>query len=264
VGSQLETWQLVEAPAVVPLPYGLFSVAEPRLTTDPHWRLGVKWQSQACSPTDITTGVCIDSEPPSLETDDFCSVTALEPFTVYAYNNDDIPGHTLAEHEANAVARLINGEQYSVESQLWTSLSADPDVVVADLSGAPVGVALGYIEQMLANNYFGQGVIHMDRFTATVLWEYIDVSGGRLQTRLGTPIIAGGGYGNMSDPPVDEFYIFGTGGVVMYRGDIDTRQQAINKAINQVSYIAQRDYVVGYDCGGVGTKFTISTTPVPN
>lgn len=262
MGAQLDTWQLVEAPAVVPLPYGLFSIAEARLATDTHWRLGVKWQSQACSPVKGTTGACIDDEVAPLDPDDYCSVTAVEPFTVYAYNNDEIPGHSLAEHEANAVARLVNGEQHAVESQLWAQMSADPAITLTDLSGAPHGVALGYIEQMLANNYFGQGVIHMDRMTATVLWEYIDVSGGRLQTRLGTPIIAGGGYGNMADPPVDEFYLYGTGAVVMYRGDIDTRQRAIAKSTNQVSYIAQRDYVVGYDCYGIGTKFTL-TTPTP-
>lgn len=261
MGAQLDTWQLVEAPAVIPLPYGLFSIAETRLATDPHWRLGVKWQSQACSPAKPTTGPCIDDEVPALTPDDYCSVTAIEPFTVYAYNNDDIPGHSLAEHEANAVARLINGEQHAVESLLWSAFGSDPDIALTDLSGAPVGVALGYIEQMLANNYFGQGVIHMDRMTATVLWEYIDVVGGRLQTRLGTPVIAGGGYGNMTDPPTDEFYIYGTGGVVMYRGDIDTRQRAISKSNNQVSYIAQRDYVVGYDCGGISTKFTLTTSP---
>lgn len=259
MGTQLDTWQLVEAPAVVPLPYGIFSVAEPRLTTDPHWRLGVQWQSQACSPTKITTGPCIDDEVAALIPDDFCSVVQYEPFTVYAYNNDDIPGHTLAEHEANAVARLINGEQYGVESQFWGVTLGS--VVPTDLSGAPAGVVLGYIEQLLANNYFGQGVIHMDRITATILWEYIDVSGGRLQTRLGTPIIAGGGYGSMADPPNDEFYIYGTGSVVIYRGDIDTRQNAVNKSTNQMSVIAQRDYVVGYDCGAVGVKFTVSESP---
>jgi hypothetical protein len=261
MGLQLETWQLVEAPAAFPLRYGFFSVAEPRLTTDDHWRLGVQWQSQSCSPAKRTTGPCIDPEVDPLTPDDFCSVVQYEPFTVYAYENDDIIGATLAEHEAHAIARLTNGEQYAVEQQFWGLVTTAPAVTTTDLSGAPAGVVLGYIEQILANNYFGQGVIHMDRFTATILWEYLDVSGARLQTRLGTPVIAGGGYGNMADPPVDEFFIYGTGPVVVYRGDIDTRQMAIAKETNQVSYIAQRDYVVGYDCGGVGVKGTLGQVP---
>jgi hypothetical protein len=256
MGLQLDTWQLVEAPAAVPLRYGIFSVAEPRLTTDDHWRLGVQWETQACSPAKITTGPCIDESVEPLVGDDFCAILQYEPFTVYAFDDMEIPGHTLADHQAHAIARLINGEQYAVEAQLWSQITTAPLVVTTDLSGAPSGVVLGYIEQMLANNYFGEGVIHMDRITATHFWEFIDVSGGRLQTRLGTPIIVGGGYGSMTDPPANEFYIYGTGPVVVYRGEIDTRQSAIKKETNQVSYIAQRDYVLGYDCGGVGAKGT--------
>ena len=259
MGLQLDTWQLVEAPAAIPLRYGLFSVAEPRLTTDEHWRLGVQWQTQACSPAKATTGYCIDDEVSPLTPDDFCRVMQFEPFTVYAYDNDEIIGASLAEHEAHAVARLTNGEQYAAESQLWSIIGTNA-APATDLSGAPTGVVLGYIEQMLANNYFGQGVIHMDRFTATLLWEYLDVSGSRLQTRLGTPVIAGGGYGSMPNPPIDEFYIYGTGPVVVYRGDVDTRQMAIAKETNQVSYIAQRDYVVGYDCGAVAAKGTLGSS----
>lgn len=252
MGTQLDTWQLVEAPPVVPLPYGIFSVAEPRLTTDDHWKLGVKWQSQACGTTKITTGPCIEPERGSLIPDDLCSVSQYDPFTVYTYNNDAVIGHTLAEHQANAVQRLVATEQRSVEEYLWSSLVAN-SVSTTDLTAYSPGVVLGYLEQVLAENYGGQGVIHMSRLASTFLWEYLQVQGGRLVTKLGTPVVAGAGYDNLV-APIDEFTMFASGPVVIYRGDVDTRENAVDKAINEVSIIAQRDYVLGWDCVAYGVE----------
>lgn len=256
MGAQLDTWQLVEAPPVVPLPYGIFSVAEPRLTTDDHWRLGVQWQSQACGATKITTGPCIEPEREGLTPDDYCSVSQYDPFTIYAYNDDAVIGHTLAEHQANAVQRLIATEQRSVEEQMWSLLGTGATALTAVPAGNG-GLVLGFLEQFLAQNYGGQGVLHMSRLVATYLWEYLEVQGGILVTKLGTPVIAGAGYDNVIDPPGNDFEIFASGPVVLYRGDIDTRQNAVDRATNQTSIIAQRDYVVGWDCVayGVTSKF---------
>jgi hypothetical protein len=256
MGAQLDTWQVVEAPPVVPLPFGLFSVAELRLPTDEHWRLGVQWQSQACSTTKATTGPCIDPEVEPLTPDAYCSVSQFEPFTVYAYNDDAIPGHTLEQHRDNAVARLVATEQRTAEEQFFAAVMGS-GLTVTDLTGAPLGVALGFVEQNLATNYGGQGVIHMSRHLATILWEYLEVQGGRLVTKLGTPVIAGAGYGNNPVPPVNEGHIVGTGPVVIYRGDVDTRETANNTSRNQVSYIAQRDYVVGWDCFATAAKVNL-------
>lgn len=258
MGAQLDTWQLVEAPTVVPLPYGLFSVAEPRLTTDEHWRLGIRWQSQACAETKVTTGVCIDSEVEPLTPDDYCSVTEYEPFTVYAYNNDAVPGYTLEEHRANAIQRLINTEQRSAESQVWANMGTAPTSTTA-LAGYTAGEVLGYLEQVLAETYGGQGVIHMNRQTASFLWEYLFPQGGRLVTRLGTPVVAGAGYEQVTAPPSNDFTLYATGPLVIYRGDIDTRENSVDRAINEVSIVAQRDYVVGWDC--VAHKVTAEFVP---
>jgi hypothetical protein len=258
MGTQLETWQLVEAPPVVPLPYGIFSVAEPRLTTDEHWKLGVQWQSQACSTTKITTGACIEPERGSLIPDDYCSVSQYEPFTVYSYNDDPIVGHTLDEHLANTIQRLVATEQRSVEEYFWAQLVAGAVSTVSLTTFGP-GVVLGYLEQQLAENYGGQGVIHMSRATATYLWEYLQTQGGKLVTKLGTPVVAGAGYDPLTTP-LDEFKMFASGPVVMYRGDVDTRENAVARATNQTSIIAQRDYVLGWDCVAYGVEGKFPTS----
>ena len=66
-------------------------------------------------------------------------------------------------------------------------------------------------------------------------------------TALGTPVVIGGGY-NVPESVTDTGTIIATGPLVMYRGDIDTRENAVDKAINSVSIVAQRDYVIGWDC----------------
>ena len=93
-------------------------------------------ESIRCSEALVTTGNCIDPEVESLISDRACDEFKYDPFTVYAYNTDAIPGHTLAQHEANAIARLTNGEQRTVEQVLWQRLLvADP--VPTDMSGFP-------------------------------------------------------------------------------------------------------------------------------
>lgn len=253
MGTQLDTWQLVEAPPVVPLPFGIFSVAEPRLTTDDHWKVGVQWQSQACTSTSSGVGVCEALEPAPLFTPtDYCSVSQFDPFFVYAYNTDPVVGHTLEEHQANTVQRLIASEQRSAETALWNQLVTASGALV-NLAGFEPGVALGYLEQILAINYGGQGVIHMSRMTATLLWEYLQVQGGKLVTKVGTPVVAGAGYDALTNPP-DKFIMYVSGPVVLYRGEVDVRANAVDKANNQVSIVAQRDYVLGWDCSSYGVQ----------
>lgn len=256
MGQNLSTWQLVEQPVVVPHPFGLFSIAEPRLTTDEHWRLGVQWQSQACLEDYVTYGPCIENDPSPLTSNSDCVVKQYEPFTVYAYNTDPIPGHSLAEHRDQTVQRLINGEQIVAERKLWADMIASPDATI-DASAYTPTYALAVAEQAIAEAYPGTGIIHMSRQSATILWANLVVSGGKMQTLLGTPVVVGAGYDNAVGSPIATSSIFATGPVLLYRGDIDTREQAINKAHNEVSYVAQRDYVLGWDCYAVRVDLTL-------
>lgn len=256
MGQNLSTWQLVEQPVVVPHPFGLFSQAEPRLTTDEHWRLGVQWQSQACIEDYITYGQCISGGETSLTSNSACVVKQYEPFTVYAYNTDAIPGHSLAEHRDQTVQRLVNAEQLAAERRFWELLLANTDATLNATAYTPT-YALAVAEQALAEVYPGTGIIHMSRQAATVLWENLMISGGKMQTLLGTPVVIGAGYDNAVGGPVATSSLFATGPVVLYRGDIDTREQAINLSHNEVSYIAQRDYVLGWDCQAIKVTTTL-------
>lgn len=265
MGTQLGTWHLVDAPTTVPYRFGLFSQVTPRTSDlqgagmDEHWRLGVQWVSQACADARLTTGPCIDGEVNPLTPDDACFVSKYDPFTVYAYNTDDTIGFTLTEAEANAVARLTNGEQEAAETHLWNLATTAVTGDLVDLTAYPLWYGLGYVEQALAEQFGGQGVVHMSRLTATMLADQLRFEGGRMFTLLGTPVIAGGGYDMIGATAPTEGLIYGTGPLVMYRSDIDTRQNAVAKDTNQVSVIAQRDYVIGWDCVAVGAEVSLAT-----
>jgi len=262
VGTQLATWHMVEAPTAVRYRFGLFSQVTPR-TSDisgggDHWRLGVQWISQACASAKLTTGPCIDEEVAPLTPDNYCSVSKYDPFTVYAFNNDEVPGFSMAEDEANTILRLTNGEQEAAEEYVWDIATAAIGGDLVDLTAYPLWYSLGYVEQALAEAYGGQGVIHMSRLTATMLADQLRVEGGRLFTLLGTPVVAGGGYDKIGSTTPSESLIYGTGPMVMYRSEIDTRQTAMKKDTNQASIIAQRDYVIGWDCVAVGGQVSLA------
>lgn len=258
MGQQLDTWQVVDAPAVIPQPFGIFSVAEPRLTTDEHWRLGVKWRSNACEPAYWTKGPCIESLDPALTPNDSCSIFEYEPFTVYSYNTDPAIGYTLDQHRATTIERLVNAEQKQVEALLWSAMLGGSTFYSAT-SFSPE-FALGLLENEIAIRYNGVGVIHMSKVAATVFSDtQLIQQGGRLYTNLGTPVVISSSYDPRPLPVFDgKARLMATGPLALYRGDIDVREASFDKATNQVSYVAQRDYVVGWDCSAVQVEATLS------
>lgn len=276
MANALNLWHPVAAPPVVPYRYGLFSVVSPRNAEvapngaiDDHWRAGVVFDSQACADGAITQGACIDPEGPfyssPLNPSGCAPVKTFDPFTVYVYNTDSIPGYTLEQHMAQTVERLVNNEQRLVEEsflQIVNDCAATDPNTSPDLSDYSLEFSLGYLEQFLANNYGGTGVIYMSRQAATMLWENLRVEGARLVTTTGTPVVAYGGYQSSALPPTVLSGMFATGTPLMYRGDVDVREAAINKAVNEVSYIAQRDYVVGFDCVCMAATVRLAPDPV--
>ena len=260
-------YSVVAGPSVTPYRFGLFSVAEIRTaalqngTLDEHWRSGIIWETEACEEALITTNPCLFETPAPLDSDRFCVLGEAKPFTVYAYNTDATVGKTLEEHRQDAIARLQNGEQRAVEEAVWTLLQA-ADPVPTNLTGLPGWLGLGWMEQALAERYGSQGVIHMNRSAATALALYLKPDGAIMRTSLGTPVVVGGGYDPIQDPAVDTAVIYGTGSIIMYRSDVDTQATAVDKALNDVSIVAQRDYVVGWDCVTIGAEITLGC-PAP-
>jgi hypothetical protein len=249
---------LVPAPSVTPHRYGLFSVAQPRTGDatdgDAHWRNGIQWVSDNCVAVNLTDAPC---DQGSLSATPGCELRQFDPFTIYAYNTDDIPGFTLAEHRQRTVDRLTIGEQKEVEFHVWNEMLAEADGCL-DMTAQPGWEALGIAEQAAQGIFNGGGVLHMSRMTAMALALHLVVEGATLRTKLGTPVVAGAGY------DFNQTFGFGTialtGPVIMYRSEVDV-SEAVDKASNTVSIVAQRDYVVGWDCGTLCVTANLCAPP---
>lgn len=266
----MTTRHIVQPPIATPRRFGLFSQAEIRTAqldatgVDEHWRLGIEWQSQNCAEVKVTTDNCLvlgsDREGGNEKTPDaYCEVRSFAPFTVYAYDDDDIPGATLAQHEQNAIARLVNDEQRAVEANVWTAILAEAGAPT-DYTGNTAEMGLGALEAAWADLHGITPTVHLSVNAATVLASYLYREGGRMFTATGSPVIVGGGY---FDASVDTAVIAVTGPMVLYRSEINTQANAVNKATNQVSIIAERDYVVGWDCTALAATISLCPDCIP-
>lgn len=260
---------LVNGPARQPMPHGLFSVLVPRSSTDPHWENGVTWEPLTCQPASGVGEVsCEAPEGTSVgwglpknfaEQPDGAEAT---PFTVYGSYDCSPIGHRLEYGEEQARQHLLAREEATAESIIWNGVGPGepgatnptlPNILngaetLGDPDTAPV-VGLALLEDFLAREYGSLGVIHMSRASATILSDYLVVSGNSLTTRLGTPVVAGAGYDTGGTG-----LIAATPALFGYRSDIFTasgRQgDLLDRGRNDLYAVAERRYVIGWDpCG---------------
>lgn len=232
-----------------PLPYGLFSAGTFRADEEGRWRLGVEWQADSC-PLTQTLGdtTCWDGEeevegmPKDLTSEPF-ELVESDQFTVLGVAACSPIGITPAELQERADTSLTLGEEHAVETRLWEALSAAETTlpsVALDEAGARVALA-----RMEAAQGEGKtlGIIHMSRFVASLLGNRLESRGGRLYTRLGTPVVAGSGY--------DDSSMVLSGGLVLYRGEIETSSSApydlLDRDHNNLVAVAERQYSVSID-----------------
>lgn len=258
---------LVPGPTYAPAPFGLLSVAQVVDDPDPHWRNGIKWEA-TCSPSASTTiSPCSEVVDPAAAPDGRRAATppvksgdrgvpqAEGPaVTLYATHECAVVGRTQQADLDRAGMLLTNGESRALESVLYTGETeagtlpenlqalAEPALGVAGASG--LAHALGLLEDDLAQNYGGLGVIHATRGLALALvgerLAQRSTNGARLETVLGTPISAGGGYGTGTR-------LYATGAVVVYRG-APSAYPGVDRAVNTSHVIVERTYAYGWDC----------------
>lgn len=204
------------------------------------------------------------------------------PFTVYAEVDCSAVGF-YDDSTAWAEARLHRTEAKEIEKVFWTGVVAGQsaaqyphlaaNAAIADteangnlvqlqqaavvVTGTPVcvEVALGLLESAFADCYSGQGIIHVPNeliplFNQAYLLETED---GRLITGNGNVVVAGTGYpGTAPDGTVTAGarWIYMTPRIFGYRSDVRTfvRESTLDRTVNTVRAVAERTYVLGYDC----------------
>ncbi len=245
----------VPAPQPVAYRFGLFSVATPVPDAESTWEgFGMRWVSSACVLPEITYDPCVvDGVLPLADNGPVaCATSEFDTFTVYQRAIGSLRNR--ADDEARVRAQLLEVEQHAVENQLW----ADMGVAVTEVAVASsLLLGLAVVEQDLVDRYPATGVIHMSRFTATMLNEVLVREGNRLTTPLGTPVVAGGGYGPVSGAVPTTAAIYGTGPLVLRRGQAQADTIDPDREANSATAFAYRTYAVGWDCTAVGVTVTL-------
>jgi hypothetical protein len=232
----------VAAPAVRPHPFGLFSVVPPLSPADDHWQAGITWESWACLDPNTTTDPCINGGSAVAKEFEQCANTdQIKPITVYLGVQNSGGNPDVGEQQAQNV--LADAEEFAVERYLFGQLAT----AVTEAAASSAVAALGKVEDALGKGYHGTGVIHMARSLAIALASQLVRVGQRVETVVGTPVAIGAGY----DPTA----IYGTGALQIMRGPAST-STAWNLSVNDQLSLAERTYVVGWDCLAVGASVT--------
>lgn len=279
---------IVNPPAFTPSPYGLLSVAQQITADGPHWQNGITWQTRCLVPMGrstydeciVVTGSGGSPPEPNAKTDVVdLTYRGATPFTAYAKFDCSLAGMDDALKIANDA--LAQSESWQVERAFWTGLVdgrvvafphlaatagvldaqgvelQDPTSIVVTGAAVDVATGLGLLETALADCYNGVGVIHVPVKLLPTLqaWGLVVAQSGKLRTLNGNLVAVGGGYPGSSpsgvSPATGEAWMYATGAVFMYRGDVKVpsdKVSSINRTTNTREMIAERTYVLGWDC----------------
>lgn len=258
--------EVVEAMPRVGLPYSLFSVLTLRESRDGRWTGGIEWEALTCDPV---TGLD-QFDDPDCQTEfekvfsDLNVIGEARPFSVYGSAKCGVPGGRVdLKAEEQAVANLLVREEVQAEQALWRRLAtAATDLNPAGALDPPS--ALAALEKWLGSVYGSLGAIHGDRGAISMLSKRVSASGTRLLTKVGTPVVAGGGYPGTSPAGAaaadGETWVFASPALFGYRGQVFPRS-ALDQRNNDFYSIAERDYVIGFDpCGVAAVRMLVGNT----
>lgn len=110
--------------------------------------------------------------------------------------------------------------------------------------------ALGLLEGWAAHYYAGAPTIHMGRNMLAHLCMQLDTSGTTFRSCAGSKIAA--------DDQSDKMYL--TGEVVIRRGQLVT-VPAINTSTNDMTFLAERAYLITYDCVDAWVDVDVTVGP---
>jgi hypothetical protein len=218
------------------------------------------------------------------------------PFTVYAEVDCSAPAFW-DDREAYVRTAFERVEQWQLERIFWTGTvggvanGALPHLAAATAvqetglgytttlqlqSSAVTGVALsppvalGAVEDALADCLLGvAGVIHIPNSVAPIFAAsgLLVKDGPRLRTHNGNLVAVGNGYPRSgpdgADPGLGHSWIFGTGPIFAYRENtirvLADNNSSLVRTNNTVKVMAERTYLLGYDCCLVGALVSPSS-----
>jgi hypothetical protein len=140
-------------------------------------------------------------------------------------------------------------------SNATITLQPAATVVVTGAVSATRGI--GLLEAAVSGCYDGEAVLHVPNQAIPVMASNVLFfrDGNVLRTFNGNKVVAGAGYGGNTGPDgtpaaAGTAWVYATGAMFMYQGDISVMPQesTLDRSNNTVHAIAQRTYVLGWDC----------------
>lgn len=243
----------VAPPQVKPRLHGLTTTFLPR-DLDAHNRLGVEWPGNgACGGVVSTTDdECLsDSSQVALTLLDACLAGgSADRHTVYSFVTQSLLDTLVSDpaYASSPDSAFAYAEAPEIEALFWAGAVAQAVTDTAALGAQTTLLdALAEVEQYLAENYNGLGVIHLTPRAAVLLGDDGLVRpSGTLTTRTGTPVVIGAGYDG-----ADGLMVLGTGAPVLYRAGTPQQVEANDTIHNSGTVLIQRSWLIGWDCVAV-------------
>lgn len=269
----------------MPLRYGLLQAAVGPFDLPIHARNGGLRYTHAMCGTGFGYEIaCIDAQADKFTSFDLGSdLVTGTPFITYATMTCGTVGYTYEEQRALVVERLKSVEQGLVESifsqglfgQSPALLAADGIVTVTGAGDSIVNVVSELERAMYcgfsttASNYGPAAYLHVPipAFNEMRSQHFIDFDGTRWRTPIGT-VVSTGCYAN-DDPdgaaPADGvFWLYITGQTAIWKTSDEQLQVApvegsLDRTTNQMLMMAEREWVVTYECNGFAKAVTLWT-----
>lgn len=246
---------IIASPQRTPVPFGLFSVLTFSNAANERWENGATFEGATCG---LLNGFgplgCEDESVNGLpRTYDDRGILwgEAQAFSVYGTFQCAPVGYSLTDAEDRAVADLVLHEEATVEDILWHGHhGVEALESVESIGSMSLVEAVAELEHRGAREYGAQGVIHMPRSTAmrAIAKGVLKTSGQRLTTELGTPVVAGAGYGTVDGTANDRIVI--TPPMVGRRSEaypLGEAENLFDRGQNLMTTVAERDYLIGYD-----------------
>jgi hypothetical protein len=268
---------LVTPPNPIPYPgdmttrYGLFNAAVTPSAWEDEWGSGgIVFEDEFCSLPRGYDVNCTDT----LAAKTFDPQTSIPgtPFVVYAGLVCGSLGHTEAEFQAKVLNRLKAGEQGAVEQIFSRGLNgqsrplanAVPNATLIVPAGSTIADQIGALEEALYSTYGLRGVLHVpfqygERMHAAMA---LVRDGSVWRTALGTAVSIGNydGYTPAGvAPAAGHTTIYITGQTFVWRNPdpfVSDLAGSLNRTTNQVTFVAEREYIVTYECGAWAVDVT--------
>ncbi len=285
----------VASPTFIPRPFGLLSALATEIRSgDAHWRNGITYES-LCPEAGTTYDDCFavsgtgaaapapGTKSPTFEHE----YRGATPFTVYAEVDCSAPDFW-NDSQGMIERALSRVEEDAVEAAVWTGVAGGnpvvwphlaADEVVTDRSGITLQTAavtvsggaifsvvegIGRLEGALGDCHRGVGVIHVPAELGAALADanLLVREGPRYRTPNGNVVVLGQGYPGTSPAgtlPGDSRWVYATGIPIIYRSDIYVTPpvSTLDRSSNSVTPIAERTFVVGWECCHVGVQIAL-------